>query len=54
MGRAQWEYVRTGLESDEYIEIIPDPEIGILGVHEGDTVITDGHFSLAHDVKVRY
>jgi len=53
-GRAQWEYVRTGLESDEYIEIIPDPEIGILGVHEGDIVITDGHFSLAHDVKVKY
>jgi RND family efflux transporter MFP subunit len=53
-GRAQWEYVHTGLENDEYIEIIPDPEIGILGVHEGDIVITDGHFSLAHDVKVKY
>lgn len=53
-GRAQWEYVRTGLENEEYIEIIPDSEIGILGVHEGDIVITDGHFSLAHDVKVRY
>lgn len=53
-GRAQWEYIRTGLENEEYIEIIPDSEIGILGVHEGDLVITDGHFSLAHDVKVRY
>jgi RND family efflux transporter MFP subunit len=53
-GRAQWEYVRTGLENEEYIEIIPDSEIGILGVHEGDMVITDGHFSLAHDVKVSY
>ncbi len=53
-GRAEWEYVRTGLENEEYIEIIPDSSIGVKGVKEGDIVITDGHFSLAHDTKVKY
>jgi RND family efflux transporter MFP subunit len=51
-GRAQWEYVQTGLENEEYFEIIPDPNVGVHGVHEGDTVITSGHYSLAHDTKV--
>jgi len=52
--RAQWEYVRTGLENEEYVEIIPDANVGVHGVHEGDMVIISGHYSLAHDTKVIY
>ncbi len=45
-GRAQWEYVTTGLESEEWIEILGD------NLAEGDVVVTSGHFTLAHDTQV--
>lgn len=45
-GRAQWEYVTTGYENDQWIEIVSD------NVHEGDIIVTSGHFTLAHDVPV--
>jgi HlyD family secretion protein len=53
-GRAKWEYIRSGLENEEYVEIISDSKVGILGVHENDIVITDGHQSLSHDTEVSY
>lgn len=43
---AKWRYVETGLEDDENVEILS-------GVSEGEKVITEGHFTLAHDAKVR-
>ncbi len=43
---AKWRYVDTGLENDEYVEILS-------GVSEGETVIVEGHFTLAHDARIR-
>lgn len=45
-GRAQWEYITTGLENAEWIEILGD------NLEEGDIVVTSGHFTLAHDTRV--
>ncbi len=45
-GRAQWVYVSTGLENEEWIEVHSEE------LEEGDVVITSGHFTLAHDVPV--
>jgi len=43
---AKWRYVETGLEDDENVEILS-------GVSEGEKVITEGHFTLAHDAKIK-
>ena len=45
-GRAEWSYVETGLESDGEIEITS-------GVAPGDTILVDGHLTLAHGAPVR-
>jgi RND family efflux transporter MFP subunit len=45
-GRAEWQYVETGLESRDRIEITS-------GVAEGDTVLTAGHLTLAHGAPVQ-
>jgi RND family efflux transporter MFP subunit len=50
-GLAKWRYVQVGLENDQYAEILPSEREGE-GVKEGETVIVDGHFTLAHDAKV--
>lgn len=44
-GRAQWHYVETGAANDELVEIRT-------GITTGDTVIVDGHYTLAHDAPV--
>ena len=44
-GLAKWHYVQTGLENDDFLEIVE-------GLSEGDSLITSGHFNLAHDAKV--
>lgn len=44
-GFAKWCYVETGARNGEEIEIID-------GLRAGDTVIVDGHFTLAHDARV--
>lgn len=43
---AKWRYIDVGLENEDYIEVLD-------GVKDGETVIVDGHFTLAHDAKVR-
>jgi RND family efflux transporter MFP subunit len=50
-GLAKWRYVRIGLENENFAEILPGerPEET---VNEGDLVITEGHFTLAHDASV--
>jgi RND family efflux transporter MFP subunit len=48
---AKWRYVQVGLENDQFAEILPSEREGE-GVKEGETVIVDGHFTLAHDAKV--
>jgi len=45
-GRAQWEYVTVGFSNGEWVEILSD------NIHEGDVIVTSGHFTLAHDVPV--
>jgi RND family efflux transporter MFP subunit len=42
---AKWRYVEIGLENERYAEILD-------GVKEGEPVITEGHFTLAHDARV--
>ncbi|MFW6206275.1 MAG: efflux RND transporter periplasmic adaptor subunit [Gemmatimonadota bacterium] len=50
-GRAKWRYVTTGLENDDYVEIVESPETEM--VHPGEVVLTAGHFTLTHDASIR-
>lgn len=45
-GLAKWRYVEVGLENEDFAEVLD-------GVKEGEKVIVEGHFTLAHDAKVR-
>jgi len=45
-GLAKWRYIQVGLENDDYAEVLD-------GVQEGELVIVEGHFTLAHDAKVK-
>lgn len=49
--RAKWRYVTTGLENDEFVEIVEDPATDM--VAPGEIVLTGGHFTLTHDARVR-
>ena len=50
-GRAKWRYVTTGLENEEYVEIVASPETEM--VRPGEVVLTGGHFTLTHDANVQ-
>lgn len=50
-GKAKWRYVTTGLENDELVEIVENPETEM--VRPGEVVLTGGHFTLTHDADVR-
>lgn len=50
-GLAKWRYVTTGLENDTHVEIVENPETEM--VQPGERVLTDGHYSLIHDARVR-
>lgn len=45
-GIAKWRYIEAGLENEDYVEILD-------GVKAGEVVCVDGHFTLAHDARVR-
>jgi RND family efflux transporter MFP subunit len=45
-GLAKWRYIDVGLENEDYAEVLD-------GVKEGEPVIIEGHFTLAHDARVR-
>jgi RND family efflux transporter MFP subunit len=49
---AKWRYIQVGLENDEFAEVLPSDREGE-GVKEGEIVIVDGHFTLAHDARIR-
>jgi len=51
-GLAKWRYVQTGLENEDYAEILPAERQGE-GVVEGEQVLIEGHFTLAHDANIR-
>jgi len=44
-GSAKWKYIEVGVENDYFVEVLD-------GVEEGEMVITEGHFTLAHDTRV--
>lgn len=44
-GLAKWRYVEIGVENEGFAEILD-------GVKEGEIVIIEGHFTLAHDARV--
>ena len=50
-GLAKWRYVTTGLQNDSLVEIVPSEETD--SVMPGETVLTDGHYTLIHDARVR-
>jgi RND family efflux transporter MFP subunit len=50
-GLAKWRYVKIGLENEDYAEILAGERPEEM-VNEGDLVITEGHFTLAHDASV--
>lgn len=50
-GRAKWRYVTLGLGNEQVVEILDSDETD--RVEPGDVVLTDGHFSLIHDARVR-
>lgn len=43
---AKWRYIEVGLENEDFAEVLD-------GVKEGEMVIIEGHFTLAHDARVR-
>ena len=45
-GLAKWHYVDVEDENDQFIAIRS-------GIEPGDTVIVDGHYTLAHDARIR-
>ncbi|MFZ2054008.1 MAG: efflux RND transporter periplasmic adaptor subunit [Candidatus Aminicenantales bacterium] len=45
-GLAKWRYIEIGQENEDYAEVLD-------GVKEGEPVIVEGHFTLAHDAKVQ-
>jgi multidrug efflux pump subunit AcrA (membrane-fusion protein) len=50
-GTAKWTYVTTGLENDEFVEIVPGEGTTLL--EPGQIVLTEGHYTLIHDARVR-
>ncbi len=49
-GLAKWCYVTTGLENEDFVEIVDST----FGLKPGELVITGGHYTLAHDARVRF
>ncbi len=45
-GLAKWRYIETGLENEDYAEVLDN-------VKEGELVLVDGHFTLSHDARVK-
>ena len=50
-GLAKWRYVTTGLQNDSVVEIVPSAETD--SVAAGEVVLTEGHYTLIHDARVR-
>ncbi len=50
-GLAKWTYVTTGLENERFVEIVPGEGTTVL--EPGQLVLTDGHYTLIHDARVR-
>ena len=51
IGRTEWRYVTTGLENNQVVEIVENPETSM--VSAGEIVLVDGHHFLGHDAAVQ-
>ena len=51
-GLAKWRYVTTGLQNDSLVEILSQG-VETDSVRPGETVLTEGHYTLIHDARVR-
>ncbi|MCG8604660.1 efflux RND transporter periplasmic adaptor subunit [bacterium] len=49
-GLAKWCYVETGLENEEFVEVLSSS----FGLQAEEMVITSGHYTLVHDARVRF
>jgi len=50
--RAKWKYIAIGLENEEYAEVLPTDDPGG-EIEPGNQVLIDGHFTIAHDARIR-
>ena len=50
-GTAKWRYVTTGLQNGQLVEIVPNTDTD--SVKPGEVVLTEGHYTLIHDARVR-
>jgi membrane fusion protein, multidrug efflux system len=50
-GLAKWRYVTTGLQNDHVVEIVESADTET--VRPGEVVLTEGHYTLIHDARVR-
>lgn len=48
-GKAKWCYVDLGLSNDRYFEVTGSA----FGLKAGEPVLTDGHYTLAHDAPIK-
>jgi membrane fusion protein (multidrug efflux system) len=51
-GLAKWRYVTTGLQNDTHVEILSEG-VETDSVKAGEIVLTEGHYTLIHDARVR-
>lgn len=51
-GLAKWKYIEIGLENEEFAEVLGSGQAGG-ELKEGMAVIIEGHFTIAHDARVR-
>jgi membrane fusion protein (multidrug efflux system) len=51
-GLAKWRYVTTGMQNDSFVEILSQG-VDTDSVRPGETVLTEGHYTLIHDARVR-
>lgn len=51
VGLAKWTYVATGLENEEYVEVVPSEAGSVL--EPGQVVLVEGHSTLTHDSRTR-
>jgi HlyD family secretion protein len=50
-GTAKWTYVTTGLENEGFFEVVEGE--GTTMLEPGQVVLTEGHYTLIHDARVR-
>ena len=50
-GVAEWRYVTVGQGNDDFVEILENPDTKM--VAPGEIVLTNGHYTIAHDAPVK-